>query len=87
MATMNISIPDKMKEYVESQLAESGYRSVDEYILHLLEEDKRRKAAGKLEERLVEGLTSGEPRPFTASVLADIRRQVEERVAESDASQ
>lgn len=42
MATLNISLPDAMREYVERQ-AEQGNYSTSEYVRHLIREDQQRR--------------------------------------------
>ncbi len=43
MTTLNISMPDSMRDYVEQQ-AEQGQYSASEYIRHLIREDQKRTA-------------------------------------------
>ncbi|MBN9347313.1 MAG: type II toxin-antitoxin system ParD family antitoxin [Devosia sp.] len=42
MATMNISLPDEMKEWAESQTAEGRYANVSDYVRDLIRRDVRR---------------------------------------------
>jgi putative addiction module CopG family antidote len=44
MQTMNISLPDPLKEFVDHQIAEGRYSSVSEYIRELIRDDEKRKA-------------------------------------------
>jgi antitoxin ParD1/3/4 len=60
MQTMNISLPEPLKEFVDDQIAEGRYSSVSEYIRELIRADEKRKAEGRLEALLLEGLDSGE---------------------------
>ena len=57
MTTLNISLPDQMKEFVEQQVGEGGYDSPSEYFRELLKEQQKRRAEDKLEELLREGLS------------------------------
>jgi antitoxin ParD1/3/4 len=43
MSTLNVSMPDPMREYIEQQ-AERGQYSASEYVRHLIREDQKRKA-------------------------------------------
>jgi len=45
MQTMNISLPDKLKEFVDHQVGSGRYSSVSEYIRVLIREDEKREAA------------------------------------------
>jgi antitoxin ParD1/3/4 len=60
MQTMNISLPDPPKDFIDHQIAEGRYSSVSEYIRELIRDDEKRKADERLEALLLEGLESGE---------------------------
>jgi antitoxin ParD1/3/4 len=60
MQTMNISLPDPLKEFVDDRIAEGRYSSVSEYIRELIRSDEKRKAEERLEALLLEGLESEE---------------------------
>ena len=61
MQTMNISLPDPMKQYVEEQVNTGGYSSASEYVRKLIPEDEKRTAEEKLKGLLLAGLNSGDP--------------------------
>ena len=56
MATMNISLLDPMKEFVETQAANEGFDSVSEYLRAVIRELQKRRAKQELEAKLLEGL-------------------------------
>lgn len=58
MTTLNISLPDQMKEFVDEEMGEGGYRDPSDYFHALLREQQRRKAEEKLEGLLMEGLAT-----------------------------
>lgn len=74
MQSMNISLPDPLKKFVDGQIAEGRYSSVSEYVRELIRADEKRKAEDRLEALLLEGLNSPEtelqPQDWT-----DIRKQ------------
>lgn len=74
MQTMNISLPDPLKEFVDHQIAEGRYSSVSEYIRELIRDDEKRKAEDRLEALLLEGL-EGEETPLTHQDFDDIRKE------------
>lgn len=74
MQTMNISLPDPLKEFVDGQIAEGRYSSVSEYIRELIRGDEKRKAEERLEALLLEGL-EGEETELTRRDFDDIRRE------------
>ena len=43
MQTMNISLPEPLKEFVDGQIASGRYSSASEYIRELIREDEKRK--------------------------------------------
>jgi antitoxin ParD1/3/4 len=73
MQTMNISLPDPLKEFVDHQIAEGRYSSVSEYIRDLIRDDEKRKAEERLEALLLEGL-EGEDSELTREDFDDIRK-------------
>jgi len=43
MATMNISLPDQMKEWVEAQSESGRYSNASDYVRDLIRRDQERK--------------------------------------------
>ena len=74
MQTMNISLPDPLKKFVDGQVAAGRYSSVSEYMRELIREDEKRKAEERLESLLLEGLESAESE-LTRADWSDIRKQ------------
>ena len=60
MQSMNISLPDPLKQFVDGQIAQGRYSSVSEYVRELIRADEKRKAEEKLETLLLEGFQSEE---------------------------
>ena len=77
--TMNVALPEALKEYVLRQVAEKGYTSASEHVRELIRSDQKRKAQEKLEAVLLEGLQSGKAREFTADDWAELKRRVWQR--------
>lgn len=68
MATLNISLPEGMKVFVEEQVQKrESYTSASDYVRALIREDQKRKAGEKVEALLLEGLDSGEPTEINAA--------------------
>ena len=80
MQTMNISLPDQLKEFVEQQISSGRYSSVSEYVRELIRDDEKRKAQEKLEALLLEGVHSGPATEMTRKDWAEIRREALKRV-------
>ena len=62
--SMNISLPDSLKDYVKQRVAQRHYSNPSDYIRALIREDKIHAAEEDLERLLLEGLESGEPVPL-----------------------
>ena len=58
MQSMNISLPDPLKQFVDGQIAQGRYSSASEYMRELIRADEKRKAEDQLEAKLLEGLSS-----------------------------
>ncbi|MBZ2185916.1 MAG: type II toxin-antitoxin system ParD family antitoxin [Bryobacter sp.] len=75
MQTMNISLPDQLKEFVDDQVGSGRYSSVSEYVRDLIRDDEKRKAQQKLEALLIEGIQGGEATEMTRQDWSDIRAE------------
>jgi antitoxin ParD1/3/4 len=74
MQSMNISLPEPLKDFVDGQIASGRYSSASEYVRELIREDEKRKAEEKLEALLLEGL-SGDESKLTRKDFAEIRAE------------
>lgn len=82
MTTVTISLPESLKEFVDSQLAKRGYGNVSEYFRTLLREAQKAEADARLESLLLEGLASGDDVPVTPEFWKELRteaRQIAEK--------
>jgi antitoxin ParD1/3/4 len=74
MQSMNISLPEPLKEFVDGLISSGRYSSVSEYVRELIREDEKRKAEDRLEALLLEGLASEET-ALTPADRKDIRKE------------
>ena len=82
MATMNISLPEDMKTFIESEAARKGFGTVSEYMQTIIREAQERTArCNHVDSLLLEGLDSGATTPWDSSDWDSVQRQVEERHA------
>jgi antitoxin ParD1/3/4 len=58
MTSMNISLPEPMKLFVEEQVNKGGYGTASEYLRELIHEAQRRTEHQELEAKLLAGLQS-----------------------------
>ncbi len=86
MQTMNISLPDALKAFVDAQVAGGQYSSVSEYVRELLRAAQVRESNARLARLLDDGLQSGAPMDESPEFWADVRRDVAARVAEHRAT-
>ncbi len=75
MQTVNISLPDQLKEFVDDQVGSGRYSSASEYVRALILDDEKRKAQDNLEGLLLDGIQSGEPTEMTRQDWVDIRQK------------
>ena len=73
MATMNISLPDQMKEWVEKQVATGRYANASDYVRDLVRGDQdRASVVAELQAMIDEADASG----ISDLTIDDIRREV-----------
>src|SRR5688572_11117049 len=60
METMNVALPEAMKQFVQERVSQGGYSSVSEYIRELIRSDQKRKAEERIDALLLEGIDSGD---------------------------
>lgn len=80
MATMNISLPEELKQFIDTQVSEHGYGSSSEYLRELIRERQRREAEETLRALIAEGLASGPPQPVTKDTFKRLRKDLRERM-------
>jgi antitoxin ParD1/3/4 len=82
MTTINISLPEPVCDWVNSQVANSQYKSNSDYVLNLIRQDQQRLKKIKVMQALIdEGLASGivenfDPKTFKQRMLEKARAQL-----------
>lgn len=74
--TMNISLPESMKSFIDERL--EGYGSASEYVRELIRADQKRSEQEKLERLLLERLQTGTELEFN---IDDVRAELAKRLA------
>jgi antitoxin ParD1/3/4 len=74
MTSMNVSLPEELKEYVEAQ-TKSGYSTPSEYVRELIRGDRKRRAKERLDALLLEGLDSGDSIAVNAKFWSDLKQE------------
>jgi antitoxin ParD1/3/4 len=73
MSTMNISLPEALKSYVDEQVSVRGYGTSSEYVRELIRRDQDRQALRGL---LLEGAASEPTRVADEAYFAELRDRV-----------
>ena len=80
MASMNVSLPEKLKDYVKERVNAGGFSNPSDYVRTLIREDKNRLAKERLENLLLDGIDSGEPTNMTVDDWKDAREVVKKKL-------
>lgn len=65
MSTMNISLPEPMRDWVQSQIDEGKYAGNSDYVRDLIRKDQARQAKiDAMQAAITKGLESGQPQDF-----------------------
>ena len=74
MSTMNISLPDSLKSFVDEQVSQRGYGTSSEYVRELIREDQDRQMLRAL---LVAGAASPVGMPADSTYFTDLRNRIQ----------
>ncbi len=80
MTTMNISLPDSMKTFVDEQVQVRGYGTSSEYVRELIRRDQDRLHLRNL---LLAGAASEASKPVTPAYFDSLRDRVNKSIAGS----
>ena len=72
MTTMNISLPEALKDFVDEQVATRGYGTSSEYVRELIRKDQERQTLKGL---LLEGARSAPGAPVDAAYFERLRKR------------
>lgn len=85
MATLNISLTDEMRSSVQERFARGRYGNAGEYFRDLVRNNQDRQRESDLESLLLEGLRSGDAKPFGRDDFDRARAFVRELAAKEQA--
>jgi antitoxin ParD1/3/4 len=80
MTTLQISLADNLKQFIEDQAARSGYSSPSAYVEALIEEVRRTQSDATLEGELLKGLDSGSPTEVDDAYWVKFRARMRARL-------
>ena len=78
MATMNISLPEELKSFIDAQVAERGYGSTSEYLRELI---RKQRDIEHLRQMLLDGANSGPGKMIDDAFFAELREQAAQPAA------
>lgn len=73
MGTMNISLPDTLRDFVDEQVKHRGYGTSSEYLRELIRRDQDQQ---RLRELLLAGANSKPAAPITQAYFKELRQHV-----------
>lgn len=73
MATMNISLPDSLKSFVDQQVSQSGYGTSSEYVRTLLRREQERQ---QLRNLILDGANSAVVGEANADYFNQLREEI-----------
>ena len=73
MSTMNISLPDSLKAFVDEQVSQRGYGTSSEYVRELIRRDQDRL---QLRSLLLAGASSAPMAPVNETYFEGLRERV-----------
>lgn len=78
-ATMNISLSEPLKRFVDQQVRDGGFSSTSDYVRELIRERQRRSAEEHLRGLIAEGLASGPAVPADKAWFDKMRKRARAR--------
>lgn len=78
MSTMNISLPDSLKSYVDVQVNSRGYGTSSEYVRELIRKDQDLQ---RLRALLLKGANSPSTKPVDPNYFEGLRNRVRGKAA------
>jgi antitoxin ParD1/3/4 len=85
LTSLNVSLPEDLKEFVRQEVAEGGYSTPSDFVRTVLRERRAKKLREPLDETLLASLkTPGEE--VTPEYLASLRQEAKELISRKEAS-
>ena len=81
MTTLNVSLPEDLRNMVEREVKRGGFASHSEYIRTLIRKEHRRLERKELEDRLLARLRGDPAEPMSDADWHHIRKELDKRVA------
>jgi len=79
IATVNVSLPRKLRADMMREIRRQGYASASEYVRDLIRKDLRAEAIEQVDQMLLEGLRSGPGKRITEDFWRKLKAEVIKR--------
>ena len=77
MATMNISVPEPMKDWVKAQIDAGNYASSSDYVRDLIRKDQQdKKKLAALQSAITQGIKSGKAGELDVEAIKQKAREL-----------
>jgi antitoxin ParD1/3/4 len=78
---MNISLPESMKQWVDTQVESGGYGTASEYIRELLRREQKKAVRAEINASLLDVIHNDKFEPMPANEWEDIKREGDKIIA------
>jgi antitoxin ParD1/3/4 len=85
MTSLNISLPESMRTWIDRQVKDGGYGTASEFVREVLREAQKTRARRELEQKLIEGIESGPATPMTKADWDRLRQRAIKRASKRKA--
>ena len=79
MTSLNVSLPESMREWIDDQVKKGGYGTASEFVREVIREAQKNKARKVLEAKLLAGINSGPATEMTKADWDRLRERVSSR--------
>jgi antitoxin ParD1/3/4 len=76
MGTMNISLPESMKDFIDAQVVDRGFGTSSEYVRELIRREQER---CRLRDKLLDGANSGVGEAAAPAYFDALRSRIRQR--------
>jgi antitoxin ParD1/3/4 len=85
MASLNVHMPEDLRQFVDKRTKEGSFSTPTEYVRHLIREDQKRATERRIEDLYLEGVRSGRAKGSLENLFKRLHRMVDEPVGKKQA--
>lgn len=78
-STLNISLPESMRQFVETKIRSDGYGTISEYVRELIRADQKGEDS-RFDSLIAQAYASGDPSQLTKEDINEAKRIVKSRI-------